>query len=372
MTLQGKGFFIWQVPNCEGGDANAIASLAASANLTHVLVKIANGILPYNVDKKSGTDWAVQLAQALRLQNIKVLGWHYVYGNNPVAEANIAIQRIHDINADGYVIDAEAEYKQPGKAAAANQFMTQLRAALPTLPFALSSYRFPSYHPQLPWREFLSRCDFNMPQVYWEKAHNAGDQLTRSVQEFQAMTPFRPIIPTGAAYQEHGWQPNVSEVLEFLNTSQTLNLSAANFWEWSDARSGIMPGVWEAIRDYQWGAPLPPKDICQRYIIALNSHNPNQVVDLYTPNSVHVTATQTVQGIDAIRAWYTSFFTQLLPNASFSLTSFNGTDSNRHFTWTATSSKASVQNGNDTLGLSNDKIVYHYSFFTATTLSAIR
>ncbi len=63
MTLQGKGFFIWQVPNCESGDANAIASLAASANLTHVLVKIANGILPYNVDKKSGTDWAVQLAQ---------------------------------------------------------------------------------------------------------------------------------------------------------------------------------------------------------------------------------------------------------------------------------------------------------------------
>ena len=42
MTLQGKGFMIWQVPNCEGGDPNAIAAVAMEANLSHVLIKIAD------------------------------------------------------------------------------------------------------------------------------------------------------------------------------------------------------------------------------------------------------------------------------------------------------------------------------------------
>jgi hypothetical protein len=53
-----------------------------------------------------------------------------------------------------------------------------------------------------------------------------------------------------------------------------------------------------------------------------------------------------------------------LPNAKFTLTGFSGTGASRHLTWTATSPQGKVDNGSDTLGLSDGKIIYHYSFFT--------
>jgi len=363
MALQGKGFFIWQIPNCENGDPDAIAALAQDAHFTHVLVKIADTKYSYNI--YSGVDMVPPLVQALRARNIQVWGWHYVKGDDPLAEADKAIERVRQFSLDGYAIDAESEYKEPGKAAAATKFMNRLRAGLPNTTIALSSFRYPSYHPQLPWREFLEKCDLNMPQVYWLFAHNPGDQLVRCVREFQAMTPYRPIVPVGAAYREFGWEPAPAEVLDFLQTCQSLNMTAANFYSWDSSRK-YLPDVWNTIRDYPWtGAPIP-SDVTAQYIAALNTHNPDQAVNLYNTTAVHVTAARTIQGHTAIRSWYQSVFTQLLPSATFTLTGFSGTGNSRHFTWTAVSNLGSVQNGNDTIGLHNGKISYHYSFFTVS------
>lgn len=366
MDLKGKGFFIWKIPSCENGDASAIASLARSAGLTHILIKIANGVLSYNIDPGTGVDYAFKLTQALHTFGIQSIGWHYVYGNDPAGEANRALQRIQQLGLDGYVIDAEEEYKEPGKKTAAKQFMAALRNTLPNFPIALSSYRFPSYHPSLPWKEFLDKCDYVMPQVYWIQAHNAGEQLTQTVRQFQSMTPYRPVIPTGAAFRESSWQPTPNEVQDFLVTAKKLNLAAANFWEWSNSRSGIMPGVWETIRDFSWSGQPANVDICQRYIDCANTHDPRQIINLYNPDAVHITAARTVQGLDAIQAWYQALFSQILPTAEFTLTGFSGAGSSRHFTWTATSSLGTVNNGNDTFGLTGDKIAYHYSFFSVT------
>ena len=366
MVLEGKGFYTWKIPLCENGDVNAILSAAKAAGLTHVLIKIADGIKPYNIDPTTGLDYAMLLAQTLRSNGIQTWGWHYVYGDNPLSEANMAIQRIAQINVDGYVIDAESEYKEPGKKDAALRFMDQLRSTLHDFPIALSSFRYPSYHPTLPWREFLDKCDFNMPQVYWMQAHNAGAQLSQSVRQFQAMTPYRPIIPTGAAFREHGWQPTTDEILDFLQTAKSLNLSAANFWEWSDCRSGRLPGLWETISDFSWSGEFEPKDICELIILTLNSRDLNRLIELYSPTAVHITSARTIQGSEAIRNWYNVLLNQVLFNGTFTLTSYSGSGNNRFFTWTATSSTGKVQDGSDTLGLIGDKIAYHYSFFTVS------
>jgi hypothetical protein len=360
MALQGKGYFIWQIPNCEGGSPNNIATLAQDAQFTHVLVKIADTKYSYNI--YNGVDMVPPLVQALRAKNIQVWGWHYVKGDDPIAEADKAIERVQQFNLDGYVIDAETEYKEPGKATAATKFMNRLRAGLPDTTVALSSYRYPSYHPQLPWREFLEKCDLNMPQVYWLFAHNSSDQLTRCVREFQALTPYRPVVPVGAAFREYNWEPTAGEVQEFLQTSQSLNLNAANFYSWDSSRTYLVE-VWNTIHDYPWGATPVPQDITSQYVAALNSHDPEQVVNLYTTMAVHITAARTIQGYAAIRIWYQSLFSQLLPEAVFTLTGYSGTGNSRHFTWTAVSTQGEVQNGNDTIGLNNGKIAYHYSFF---------
>jgi hypothetical protein len=188
MAIQGKGFMIWKVPNCEGGNAANIAAVAKAAGLAHVWIKIADGPYAYNIDKNTKADLVAPVVQELHARKIQVLGWHYVYGDNPIGEAQIAVKRINELSLDGYAIDAEVEYKQPGRDVAARSFMSELRKGIPpnTVPVGLCSFRYPKLHPQLPWKDFLDKCDYNMPQVYWQAAHNPGDQLRSSVNEFKA------------------------------------------------------------------------------------------------------------------------------------------------------------------------------------------
>ncbi len=366
MSLSGKGFFLWKIPDCEGGNPAAIAAAAKAADLDYLLIKIADGTIAYNGNWGLAKDLTSPLVQAARAHGLQAWGWHYVYGDNPIDEARIAIQRVKEFSLDGYVIDAEKQFETQSKHAAAKRFMAELRSALPSLPVALSSFRYPSMHSQFPWDEFLSQCDLVMPQVYWMKAHNAGVQLSKTVREFQTRSPQRPVIPTGAAFREAGWQPSAGEVEEFLKTAKQLNLDSVNFWEWSDARSGKLPGVWEAIRDFAWKSAPAPADISQRLIDALNSGDVENIVSLYTPGAVHVNSARTASGLDPLRAWYSNLFNQYLPGGKYKLTSYSGVGASRHFTWTAAASRGRVENGNDTLGLMDGKIAYHYTFFTVT------
>ncbi len=93
MAISGKGMMIWKIPSCEAGNATQIASVAKAAGFTHVLIKIADGIYSYNVNNTTKVDLAPPVVSALRAQGIQVWGWHYVYGNNPVGEAQIAVKR---------------------------------------------------------------------------------------------------------------------------------------------------------------------------------------------------------------------------------------------------------------------------------------
>ena len=93
MTLTGKGFFIWKVKGCENGSPTAITELAGQANLSHVLIKIADGSYSYNVEP-DGRDLVTPVVQSLHAAGIQSWGWHYIYGDDPIGEANKAIQRI--------------------------------------------------------------------------------------------------------------------------------------------------------------------------------------------------------------------------------------------------------------------------------------
>jgi hypothetical protein len=366
MGLQGKGMFIWKIPDCEGGNPATIADVAKAAGLSHVLIKIADGPYIYSYDRIKKIDLAQPVVTALHNKGMQALGWHYVYGTDPIGEAKIAVQRCISLGLDGYVIDAEGEYKAPGRDVAARTFMTELRKGLPTLPVYLCSYRYPSLHPQLPWKAFLEKCDYNMPQVYWEQAHNPGAQLRRSYSEFQTLQPVRPYLATGAAYSNEGWVPTPADELDFLNTAKALNIAAVNFFSWDYARRSLLSD-WTTIANFSWSAPtVPPKDICELLFAALNTRDGTIASSVYTTDAVLITAAQTIQGTDAIRNYYLNFFSKTLPNAAFKLTGFNGSDNTRHLTWTASSTAGSVKNGNDTLGLNTGKISYHYINYTIT------
>jgi hypothetical protein len=365
-AVQGKGFFIWKIPSCEGGSADAIATQAQIAGLTFVVIKIADGAVSSNYDSARSLDYIPPVALALKAAGIQVWGWQYIYGNDPLGEARKATERLQALQLDGIVIDAEAEFKLSGKAAAAKKYMAQMRAAFPSLPMALSSYRFPTYHTDFPWSSFLQYCDYNMPQVYWEQAHNAGTQLTRCVREFQALNPYRPVLPTGPGYKTGGWAPTEADTKEFMNTCLSLNLPTVSYFSWDECRRDL-PKIWNTVGDFTFlGAQPTTQDIAGKYIQALNNHDASQVVSLYTSNAVQITAARTLQGPDALRSWYTMLFNTQLPNATFTMTGLSGTGNSRHFTWQAASPKGAVHNGNDTLGLVDGKINYHYSYFNIT------
>ena len=250
MTLEGKGFFTYILPECENGDPAAILKTAQAAGLSHVLIKVADGTRPFGIDS-AGNDFTASVVYKLRNAGIAVWGWHYVYGNDPAGEAKVAVLRAQALALDGYVVDAEQEYKQPGKDKAARQFMSTLRSAL-DLPLILSSYRFPEYHPEFPWLAFLEFCDYHMPQVYWEQAHNAGGQLRESKRQCDALPNARLYLATGATYgTADGWSASPADVTDFLNTAKSLGIPAVNFFSWDYCRASL-PSTWKAVADFSW------------------------------------------------------------------------------------------------------------------------
>jgi len=246
--LTGKGMYIWVAINAEGGDPDKIAEVAYQARLSHVLIKIADGVGNYNISADIPA-----IVAALRAKGIGVWGWHYVYGYYPEREAAKAINRMTEFGLDGYVIDAESEYK--GRNSSVAPFMTYLRAGL-TCPIALSSYRYPSYHPSFPWKEFIARVDLNMPQVYWLQANNPAEQLEKSYNEFKALSPNLPFIPTGAAWKAGDWQATPANVVDFMDKARALGITAVNFWDWQHCRKDL-PDTWQAIADYDWPTEQP-------------------------------------------------------------------------------------------------------------------
>jgi hypothetical protein len=346
----------------EKGNPDAIANLAKQAGLSHVLIKVADGRYDYNVE--DGHDYVPPLVAALRARGIQPWGWHYIYGHYPETEADRSIRRVKELNLDGFVVNAEKEFKVSGMDTAARAYMQRLRKGLPNTPIGFSSYRYPSYHRPLPFEVFLEYSDINMPQVYWVQSTNPGAQLLKSLREYQNVKPFRTFFPTGAAYKEHGWTATPEQVHEFMEAVRANDLPGCNFWEWYYAHMYDRK-LWNPVANFPWsvGEEYVP-DMTTRLVDALNTGNPVKVAALYKKEGVHVTAQRTIKGRPAIQNWYTELLSQNLPSGRFQLTGRSQEENMRTVTWTADSKAGRVLDGKDSLGVKDDKIVYHYSYFT--------
>lgn len=250
--LRGKGVWLWQVERCEGGDAARIAARAAAAGLSHVLVKVCDGSETRN-DKYLG-----DLAEALRARGLAVWGWGYTRPSSPQSEALTAAAQVQRYGLAGFVIDAESEYQAHlYRTSRARAYVAALRAALPDTPLALSTYRYPSLHRPFPFGAFLEKCDLQMPQVYWEQAHNPGDQVRRSRREWAALG-YQPYLPTGSAYGAGKWEATGAEVCEFLTVCRDEGYPGANLWSWDYAGRPDKAYLWREIERFDWPTPVQP------------------------------------------------------------------------------------------------------------------
>lgn len=284
--ITGKGVFIWQGKQCGPkrtgfNDVQSAVDVCVLMGLTHVVLKIGDGTSRYS---QSYADMAAAV-QSFRAAGIGVWLWHYVTCGvwfneddqprlsnvTPEMDAAFALKAIRELKPDGYVIDAEKELKVINQKERARNFMKTLMAGSgPGIPVALSSFRFPRLHPELPWDEFLAGCDLVMPEVYWQPKSiwhpkwGPEGELRESITQTLAKRQL-PIVPTGRAYIGDGHpNPTTQEITTFLETAKSLGCPAANFWalDFLFYHLGGQARM-EAISDYAWDptTPIPtPQD----------------------------------------------------------------------------------------------------------------
>lgn len=251
-VFEGVSLFVWMVKSCcKGLEANSQAAwqnlckTARSWELAYVPVKAADGACKFNLSATDGgwhDDILPGLFAAFGQQGLRKVGWQYLYGANPLAEADTAALRIRQLGLQGYILDPEAEYKRAGLGAA-RVFMRRLRQLVPNTPLALCSYRFPSLHRDFPWMGFLDemdavRGDVHMPQMYWvgdERSNGPEVQLERCLNELSALKAL-PLIPVGSAYTQRvgnrSWAPTAEQLENFFAATRRLGCAGASLWCW--------------------------------------------------------------------------------------------------------------------------------------------
>ena len=125
--------------------------------------------------------------------------WQYVYGSDPVGEAELGAQAVAN-GADCLVIDAESQYE--GKYAAAQTYIDDLRAKIgPSYPLGLASFPYVYDHESFPYSVFLgpNGAQFNAPQMYWQDIGKSVDTVYANTYIANRLYG-RPIFPLGQTY----------------------------------------------------------------------------------------------------------------------------------------------------------------------------
>ncbi len=238
-AFAGQGMWIWEVSRSEGGDVDAIAARAASAGMTHVVVKAAHG-----------TAWWPQfspsLVEALHAAGLRVCAYQRALARRPGSEARV-LARAVGVGADCLVIDAEIEYQ--GKYWAAKSYVRALRAAVgPSFPIALTSFPYVDLHGTFPYSVFLGEggAQVNMPQMYWRLlGTNVPAVFARTWA--QNAVYGRPLAPLGQA-----WTPaRRVEIRQFRSLAAARGALGLGWWVWQHAT----PGMWAGMTD-PFAAPL--------------------------------------------------------------------------------------------------------------------
>ena len=310
--IDGKGIMIWKGVNY--GTLTECVQACVDMGLRWVALKIGDAA---STTYRSFPDMA-QAVAAFRAAGIKVWLWHYIYGGiwidkagvvhvegaSPAQEAVFAKQQVSALGGDGYIIDAEREYKVYNQTYRAASFVSGI--ANIGVPVALCSYRFPSLHATFPWATFLTKSDIHMPQVYHGPGRGIID-LERSYSELMAKRVL-PFVPVGRAYIGDGYPepgPSADEMTQFMTHAENKGCPGISWWAMDFLKLHMGgPARQAAISAYQWADDAPPP---QATLTVPEGKNIR-----VTPNGVDCGDTQAASGLKIVHEedtggyhWYT-------------------------------------------------------------------
>jgi hypothetical protein len=206
------------------------------ANVHWVAIKCAEGSGTIAKDGYDySTQWTSSIINQIRRAGIRFLGWQYVYGDDPIGEANVA-NSILNAGVDGFIIDAEAEYQ--GKPNSAVTYMGNIRAAHPNAFIAYAPDTRIDQHQTFPYIEFGKDCNAVMPQAYWKVLGFTPEQMVVYMENqwnkwngIWANSGYsdsvKPIIPIGQGYEVTG-----SEITTFCGLIYTHQYCGVSLWRY--------------------------------------------------------------------------------------------------------------------------------------------
>lgn len=252
-SLHGQGIWIWQLPQCAGGNPEQLIAQCIRQHFNHVLIKCVDGAKPFT--RNAGIDRAI--VKRLRELNIMVAGWGYHYGRDPEAEALAAVESCQRLGHSIYVCNSEVEFENPDGPDRARRFIETFRKQADTsITLGLCTFALPSLHPKFPYAAFMDGdgvCDFIMPQIYPVPSRRhpflsqLGPYAARAMEELSAFN--KPVIPVLRAYAGDGvydWSAMTDDAAAFLASPLAASLLAFNWWNWQSAETHRP--LWELLR----------------------------------------------------------------------------------------------------------------------------
>jgi hypothetical protein len=266
----GKGDWIHVMASAENrlgvSTTQDVLSYEAGMGMQWVAVKCADG-----GDTNTWSQFSPALVTQAHAAGLKIFGWGYVYGNPPTnvqAEINAALTCL-DKGADGFIIDAEAEYEAAGQAAAAAQYCQGIRARYSNTFVAHMPFVEISGHANFPYAVFGYYCDAVMPQNYWDALGLTPAQMVSKMDAEwtnwqNALTgtnrnAIKPIIPVAQSYAP----VTGADITAFVNGIKSDGNGATaggyngiSFWDCQDRNADMD----SAVRATVIGpAPPPPR-----------------------------------------------------------------------------------------------------------------
>jgi hypothetical protein len=241
--FSGRGMWIWYVSQSSGGNLSSIVATAHTYGISTLLIKGGDG---------SGT-WSQfnpQLIATLHANGLKACAWQYVYGNQPIFEAEVGAAAVQ-AGADCLLIDAESEYE--GKYVQAQEYVKKLRQLIgPGFPVGLAGFPYVDYHPSFPYSVFLGpgAAQYNVPQMYWPDIGTSVDAVYSHTYEFN--TPYgRPIAPLG----EVAGNPPPQQIVRFRQMSRSYGASGVSWWDWQESSTRDWQAVGQSIGNLSGFSP---------------------------------------------------------------------------------------------------------------------
>lgn len=242
-AFDGDGMWIWYLSKSHGGDVDRIAEQAQEHGVRTIYVKSADGTSVWS-------QFNADAVAALKATGLKVCGWQFVYGRDPIGEA-VAGAAAATAGADCFVIDAEGDYE--GKYAQAQRYVEKLRELVgEDYPVGVTSFPYVDYHPGFPYSVFMGPggAQVNLPQAYWK---TIGDEVDESLAHtYMWNIPYEtPIFPLGQTYDG----PRPAEIRRFRQLSYAYGARGLSWWVWQYATASD----WDALAAPFTALPTPER-----------------------------------------------------------------------------------------------------------------